>query len=294
MPQLSPVQSYFAPNNLQACLEIVAREGDKAVILAGGQSVMPILKTRGLRPQVLLDLGLVEELRANNIVNGSLVLGAMSRHRDIWTDRAIQTGWSALADAAAGVGDRQIQNRGTLGGNLAFGTVVTDMKQVVMCLGAKLHIIAMSGERHVDALELFADPEKKLLGPGELLKAVQFPGLGAGAGSAYRKYGITANGRPVVGIAGLVRLDDAGVCLEARIVVGGLVPAPRVAKYAAQMLEGKPVDAKSIGAAADAAAEEVKPQTDTRATSAYRRQLIRSYGRTVLEQAYDRARGGNA
>ncbi|HKR17920.1 FAD binding domain-containing protein [Rhizorhapis sp.] len=291
MTQMAPLKAYHAPTSLDECLQIMAKEGSRLIVIAGGQSVMPLLKTRGLRPEALLDLVHVGELHGLDVLDadGSLLVGAMCRHRELWSDPAVAGGWPALADAAAGVGDRQIQNRGTIGGNLAFGTVITDMKQVAMCLDAELHIAGPEGERKVGALELFADAERMLLQPGELLKAVCFPPAGKGGGSAYRKYGITANGRPVIGVAAAVTLDEAGLCADARIVVGGLVPCPNIAKYAAQSLIGKKVDTQGIAAAADAAAEEIKPQSDSRATSAYRRQLVRVYGRQVLELAFERA-----
>ena len=290
MAQMAPVRSYHTPRALEECLELMAREGDRLVIMAGGQSLMPLLKTRGLRPEVLLDLARVEELRGLDVqADGSLRVGAMCRHRDIWNNALIARGWSALADAAAGVGDRQIQNRGTIGGNIAFGTVITDMKQVAMCLDAQMQVVGVQGERSIGALDLFANPENMLLRPGELLKAIRFPALGKDAGTAYAKYGITRNGRPVVGVAGMMKLDDDGTCIEARLVVGGLVPCPNVARHAIQPLIGRRVDAEAIGAVADAAAEEVRPQSDSRGTSAYRRQLVRVYGRQVLQAAFARA-----
>ena len=292
MAQIAPIQAFHEPESLDQCLDMLAKEGARALVIAGGQSIMPILKTRGLRPHVLISLARIEDLRvldATGSRDGTLIMGAMCRHRDIWNDPGIARNWSALSDAAACVGDRQIQNRGTIGGNLAFGTVLTDMKQVAMCLDARLQIAGPNGERSASALELFADIDRTMLQPGELLKAVHFPFLGKGAGSAYGKYGITANGRPVVGVAAMVKADPDGVCTDARIVVGGLVPCPNVARYSAQLLVGKVLDADTIGAAADAVSEEVKPQSDSRATSSYRRRLISVYGRQVLELARTRA-----
>jgi len=290
MPHLAPVQQFLTPENLDSCLEIIEREGEAALVIAGGQAIMPILKTRGLRPSSLVDLSRVAELKAREVSpDGWLTVGAMTRHREIWGDGEIRGRWSALADAASNIGDRQVQNRGTIGGNIVFGSVITDMKQVVMCLGAKLDIAGPNGQRSLSALEHFADPENVLLAPGELLTSVRMPDLGPRSGSSYRKYGITANGRPVIGVAAMLQLDEAGLCTGARIVVGGLVPAPNVAKYAAQILVGKAVSEQQIASAAEAAAEEIRPQSDSRATSAYRRQLVRTYGKTVLALALSRA-----
>jgi len=292
---MAPVRAYLAPASIDECLEVLERENGRVVVVAGGQSILPLLKTRGLRPEVLLDLVNVAQLRTQHVLSGdggALEVGAMRRHRDLWNDARILSGWSALADAASGIGDRQIQNRGTLGGNLVFGTVGTDMKQVAMCLSAQLLITGRQGERTVSALEIFANAERALLEPGELLQAVRFPALGAGTGTAYRKYGITTNGRPVIGVAAMLTLDVTGKCSAARIVVGGLVPNPCEAPGAAQALVGQRLDAEIIATAANVAAGELKPQSDGRASSAYRRQLIRVYGSQALTAALQRARQG--
>lgn len=295
MPQLAPVRAFHAPATLAECLDVLTRESGRVVVLAGGQSILPLLKTRGLRPEVLLDLGNVAALHRrlpSEETDGALEVGAMRRHRELWGDPEVVRDWAALADAAAGVGDRQIQNRGTLGGNLVFGTVHTDMKQVAMCLAAELRVVGPRGERVVAAAELFADAERTLLEPDELLTAVRFPAPAPGSGSAYRKYGIAVNGRPVIGIAVALTVDGGGICTAARIVIGGLVPCPAAANAAAQGLIGQRLDGEALSAAANAAATEARPQSDSRASSAYRRQLIRVYGLQALTLALRRARQG--
>lgn len=293
MAQMVPMRAYHAPATLDGCLKILEKERDHIVVLAGGQSLLPLLKTRGLRPEVLLDLANVEQPCLQRVLidkAGTLEVGAMCCYRDLWRNPLVVNGWSALADAAAGIGDRQIQNRGTLGGNLAFGTVLTDMKQVVMCLSAELHIAGSKGTRVESALELFADPARMLLEPDELLESIRFPALDTGSGSAYQKYGITTNGRPVIGVAATLTLDSAGICSSARIVIGGLVPCPCETRDAAQALIGQRLDEEMITLAANTAAQEIKPQSDGRASAAYRRQLVRTYAKQVLELALKRAR----
>ncbi|MDY0068213.1 MAG: FAD binding domain-containing protein [Steroidobacteraceae bacterium] len=290
MAQLAAVGAYHVPASLNECLDLLAGSGDTAVILAGGQAILPLLRNRSLRPDVLVDLSGIAELHRREAgAGGSLVLGAMCRHRDIYEDRKISAGWSALADAAAGVGDLQVQNRGTIGGNLVFGTVLTDMKQVVMCLDARLRIVGGPEPREVSAREIFGDAGRSLLEPGELLESIAFPALAEGSGSAYRKFGITTNGRPVIGVAAALTFDADRVCTAATIVVGGLVPAPHDARIAAQVLIGQHVDEDVIVRAAQAAAADIKPQSDARASAAYRRQLVRAIGQEVLLQAWKRA-----
>lgn len=292
MVQLAPVGTYHMPDSLAECLDRVADGGDDLVVLAGGQAILPLLKNRSLRPEVLVDLSAVAELRRREIAaDGTLMLGAMRRHRELYEDRAIQSGWSALADAAAAIGDLQVQNRGTIGGNLVFGTVLTDLKQVVMCLDGRLRVVGRSGVREVAARALFGDPGHALLEPGELLDSIALPPLPERSGSAYRKFGITTNGRPVIGIAAALTIGADGICTGASIVVGGLVPAPCEARIAAQVLIGQAIDEHVIAHAALAAADEIKPQSDARASASYRRQLVRAIGREVLGQAWQRAIG---
>lgn len=294
MVQLAAIEAYHAPVSLVECLGLLADGGDRVVVLAGGQAILPLLKNRSLRPDVLVDLSRVAELHRRELCNdGALLLGAMCRHRDICDDREISSGWSALADAAAGIGDLQVQNRGTIGGNLVFGTVQTDMKQVVMCLDARLRIVGGPEVREVAAREVFAGAGQPLLEPGELLDSIVFPALPKGSGSAYHKFGITTNGRPVIGIGAALTLDPEGICTAASIVVGGLVPAPCDAQIAAQVLVGQKMDDDVIAHAMRAAAEEIKPQSDARASAAYRRQLVRAVGRDALNAAWKRAKEGS-
>lgn len=254
--------------------------------------MLPLLKARQLRPDVLLDLARVKELCAHVTPNGAdnaIEIGAMVRYRDLVRHPLLRERWSALTDAAAHIGDLQVQNRGTIGGNLVFGSVQTDMRQVVMCLSAELLIAGPEGHRTISALELFGDARKSMLKSNELLQSVSFPVPVAGSGSAYIKYGINANGRPVIGVVAALTIDASGTCSSARIVIGGILPNPKQAAKAEQVLIGERVDDDRIRSAAEAAAEEVTPQDDFRGSSTYRRQLIRVYGREALQRALSRA-----
>lgn len=292
MVQMATVRAYNAPTELDECLDVLSRETEGAVVLAGGQSVVPLLRSRQLRAQVFLDLGNVAELRGIHVSAerpASLEVGAMTRFRDLVRSPAVAGRWSALSDAAAVVGDRQVRNRGTLGGNLVFGAVASDMTQVVMCLSAQMLLVHRQGERTIPAGDYFAASPETRLRPGELLRMVRFPSRRRGSGSAYAKYGITSNGRPVIGVAASVSLDASGNCSQARMVIGGIVPSPHLVERACRKLVGVNPREDALGAAADAAADEVTPQDDARASSAYRRQLIRVYGRQALQTALVRA-----
>lgn len=293
--QIAPLRAYHAPSSLGECFDILRAEADRVMVLAGGQTALPLLKARQVRPEVLLDLARVDELRrhsASSNENGALELGAMVRYRDIEANPAVAARWTALADAAKVIGDLQVRNRGTLGGNLVFADVTADMPPAVVCLSGELLLTAGDGQRTVPAAEFFTGPRQTALRAGELLRAVRLPAPGPGTASAYAKYGITANGRPVIGVAAQVSLDPAGTCTAARVVVGGVLPAPIRAEGAEESLVGQRPDHDVLAAAADTAAGEVPTQDDLRGSSEYRRQLIRVYGQRALQGAVSRAQEG--
>lgn len=294
---LAPLRAYHAPSTLKECLEVLGADSGRVMVLAGGQSALPLLKSRQLRPEVLLDLAAVEQLRSTAAPSDDaapLELGSMVRYREIIESPVISARWGALSDAATTVGDLQVRNRGTLGGNVVFADVAADMPPVALCLSADLVIAGQNGTRTVPAGEFFAGPRQTTLGPNEILAALRFPAPPPRSGSAYRKYGITANGRPVIGVAAAVSLDHQGVCTRAEIAVGGVLPAPQRATAAEHSLLGTRPDDEALTAASAAAAAEVATQDDPRASAVYRRQLIRVYGERALQLAVQRARKGQA
>jgi carbon-monoxide dehydrogenase medium subunit len=294
---LAPLRAYHAPTTLRECLDVLRTESGRVLVLAGGQSALPLLKSRQLRPEVLLDLAGVEQLRAVSIAaDGAapLELGSMVRYRDVLNAPVISAHWAALSDAVTTLGDVQVRNRGTIGGNVAFADAAADIPPVAVCLSAELVVAGQDAERTVSAEEFFSGPRQTALQPDELLAALRFPAPNPRSGSAYVKYGITANGRPVIGVAASISLSEDGGCADARVAVGGVLPAPRRAQNAEQVLIGTRLDADVLAAAARAAADEVPTQDDLRASAAYRRQLIKVYGERTLQRAAERARKGRA
>lgn len=291
--RLAPIQQYHAPSSLQECLELLSSAGDRGLVLAGGQSAMQQLKARERRPQVLVDLRRIDALRSHGEVDGGGVeLGAMVRYRTILENRAVLDRWPALTDATRTIGDLQVRNRGTIGGNLAWADIASDLPPVVVCLGGEVRVVGPAGERTVAADRFVTGNRRTTLQHGEVLTAVRLPAAGRSTGSAYVKYGITANGRPVIGVAAQVRLDDAGGCSSARIVVGGVADGPSRASRAEEALRGSVGGAEDLQEAGRLAAEEVATHGDHRSSAEYRQQLIRVYVSRGLQQAFARAQGG--
>lgn len=290
----APIDSYDSPASLAEALDLLATRPGDLLVLAGGQSALPLLKARELRPRGIVDLRLVTELRhIRQPQDGQLLLiGAMTRHKDLLLDSVTSSRWAALTDAAAMIGDLQVRNRGTLGGSLAQAEVAADWPAVTVCLGGEVVLVTSQDARVVSAGDFFLGPRKTVLQAGELLKEVRFPVPAESSGSAYDKYGITVNGPPVVGVAASITLDPAGICREARLVISGVPPAPARARRAEEVLLGVKPDQRRIDQAAQEAAGEIDTQDDFRASAAYRRQLIRIYASRVLARSLARARFG--
>ena len=293
--RLAPILEYHTPASVEECVELLQAGGEKALVLAGGQSALQLLKSRHYRPEVLVDLSRVEGLsvRPPESSNGEAsLIGAMVRYRTILESATIRSRWPALTDAAATIGDLQVRNRGTLGGNLAFADMASDLPPVVMCLGAEVVVAGRSGERSIPSADFFMGNRRTALQPAELIKAVRVPNDDHSSGSAYVKYGITANGRPVIGVAAHVTLDARGTCTGARIVVGGLPAGPVRATAAGEMLHGHEGGPEGLREAAERAAEDVPTHTDHRASAEYRKQLIRVYAPRAMQSALARAQEG--
>ena len=284
------IEDYVRPRTVAQALEAISKYGDgEGMFLAGGQSLMQAIKSRMLRPRCIVDLQDVTELKGIRHADG-LTIGAMTRHVDIAEDRTLTGAFAALRDAAQHIGDRQVRNRGTIGGSLCWNYVASCLPAVVLGLGGALTIAATDGRaREVEADDFFLGPFETAREDGELLLSISWPSPAPHSGSAYKKWGLVTDAVPVVGVCALVTVDDAGVCTHARIALGGLSDgAQRAAGESA--LVGSSGDDASVARALEAAIESVETQSDAWADAVYRKQLIRTIGREVIAIAFERAR----
>lgn len=288
----APVEAYFAPETLPDALALLAERPDRTRVLAGGQSALPLLRAREDRPAVLVDLQRISDLHGIVVESdGTLRVGALTRCGELLMGDP-GPGRECLTDAATGVGDRQVRNRGTLGGNLAHADITGDMGPMAAALDAVLHLVGWAGSRRVPAEAFVTGPRRTVLEDGELISHVTFPPLPSGTASAQLKYGITFNGRAVISAAVRVHLGTDGSCRDARVVVGGVRPALVRSSSAEAVLVGSSLDVPALAAAAAAAALDVPTHTDGRASHEYRTQLVRTYVRRALARALTRARSG--
>jgi carbon-monoxide dehydrogenase medium subunit len=279
---------YLAPRSLEEALRLLERHGDEARLLAGGQSLLPLMKLRMAAPRYLVALGRIKALRYIRDEGERVAIGALATHSDLETSEVLRRRCPLLAETAAEIGDLQVRNRGTLGGSLAHADPAADYPAAVLALEAELVASSSAGTRTIAAGDFFVDMMTTRLRPGEILTEVRLPALPQGSGWAYRKLHQPASGFALVGVAVRVRLER-GRLAEVAIGVTGLGPRPFRATAAEQVLVGRGPAAKLLAEAAAHVADGVEPLADLHASADYRRAAAIAYARQALEAALARA-----
>lgn len=261
-----------------------------AKLLAGGHSLIPLMKLRLAAPPAVIDIGRIPELRGISTAGDSVRIGALTTHAELAASADLRRRAPALAEAAAIVGDPAVRNRGTIGGNVAHADPASDLPTVLVALGARLVAVGPAGERTMDAAHFFTGIMTTTLKDDEILAAVLVPAARAGQGSAYVKFTHPASRYAVIGAAATVTLES-GVCTAVSVAVGGLVPSARRAARVERALAGRqPSDAALAAAAADVRqdlGDEVNG--DIFASADYRRAVAPVYVKRALSAAVARA-----
>ena len=287
----SVIHDYRRPNSIQEALAGIGNGDEEALFIAGGQSLMQALKARLVQPHALVDLQDVAELKGVKI-DGGVRIGAMTRYVELASETRLAPAYAALIDAAAHVGDRQVRNRGTIGGSVCWNYIAACMPVVALTLDATMNLVSSSGERSVPAQEFIGAPLETTRRDDELLVSLQLPPPPPNAGSAYRKWSLISDGLPVIGACVYVETDASGACTKARVGFGGLATGPKRSPAAEAKLVGCAAgDDDGVADAMAAAAEELETQGDLWADPAYRSQLIRTLGATMAATAFRRASG---
>ena len=287
----SVIHDYRRPNSIQEALAGIGNGDEEALFIAGGQSLMQALKARLVQPHALVDLQDVAELKGVKI-DGGVRIGAMTRYMELASETRLAPAYAALIDAAAHVGDRQVRNRGTIGGSVCWNYIAACMPVVALTLDATMNLVSNSGERSVPAQEFLGAPLETTRRDDELLVSIQLPPPPSNAGSAYRKWSLISDGLPVIGACVYVEADASGACTKARVGFGGLATGPKRSPAAEAKLIGRAAgDEDGVADAMAAAAEELGTQGDLWADPVYRSQLIRTLGATMAAMALRRASG---
>lgn len=285
-----PPFDYFAPTSTEEAISLLAEFGEAAKILAGGQSLVPMLNFRLARPQVLVDINRIKDLSYISESEGGLRVGALTRHRALETSRVVRDKCPILGFAARFIGHVAIRNRGTFGGSLAHADPAAEFPLVLATLGAKILVRGPEGERTFTPKEFFVSYLTTALQPTELLIEARIPTLAKRTGWGFHELALEQGAFAIVAAAALITLDEKGVCTDARIALGGASPVPVRAEQAENLLRGEKPNEKLLAEAAQRVTEVTEPTTDIHASADYRTAMAEVYARRALTDACGRAR----
>ncbi len=280
--------AYYAPANLEEALGLLARLPDGKV-LAGGQSLMPLMNLGLARPGALVDVNGLPGLDGVTEDGGHLKIGAMVRHHALETSPLIRRRCPLLAEAASLIGNIRVRHRGTFGGSLAHADPAAELPLVAVAVGATLEIRRAEGVREVAAEQFFRGYLLSDLEPGELVTGIRIPAFGAATGYGLAELVRRAGDFAIVAACALVDVDGAGRCRRASLVVGGVGPHPLRMRRAEALLGDHVLTDPLIEEAAEAASGEVAPESDIHASAPYRRAMARVMARRALAMARMRA-----
>ena len=262
---------YVAPATVEEALSALAEAGEDAKVLAGGQSLLPVLRMRLNAPSVLVDLGRIGSLRGVRDDGDAIVVGAMATHSDVYHDPLVKEHVAVLREAIEQLADPQVRHRGTFGGALAHADPAGDLGAPALALGASFTIVGPSGTRTVEADDFFVDLFTTAIGDGELLTEIRIPKY-TGWGGHYEKFVRVAHQWPIVAVAAAVKVDG-GTISEARVGLTNMGSTPLRARTVEQALTGRPATDEAVREAAASAAEGTSPPSDLNGDADYRRHL---------------------
>jgi aerobic carbon-monoxide dehydrogenase medium subunit len=271
---------YEAPESLEEAIRMLRENGEDAKLLAGGHSLLPLMKLRLAAPTVLIDLRRIPGLHGIQRENGSWRVGAMTRHADLQETKEL----GVVARSASLIADQQVRNRGTIGGSLAHGDPASDLPAVMLVTDGEVTVQGTGGQRTIAAADLFQGYLTTSLAHDEVLTEVRLPILD-GYGYGYQKFNRRAEDWAMVGVCALVKKAGDGTCQDVRIGLTHMGATPLRATVAEDALRGQALDADSIARAAEHAAEGTHPPGDLNATPDYKRHLARTLTRRALREA---------
>jgi carbon-monoxide dehydrogenase medium subunit len=276
---------YSAPANLQEALGLLS--GENVKVLAGGMSLIPLMKLRLAAPEQLVDLGRIPDLNTIREDKGALRIGATTTHYQVESSALVRSRCPLLAEAAAHIGDIQVRNMGTIGGSIAHADPAADYPASLLALEAKVVLVTAKSQREIPIAQFFVDTFTTDLQPGEIIREVVVPVEDQSTGTSYQKMVQPASGFALVGVAARVRKTGGKVTM-ARVGVTGLSGKPYRAASVEKALEGTAGTASDIQKAAASVADGVDANSDLHASADYRKHLARIYAMRALTLALSR------
>ena len=283
---------YFNPQSVQEAIELLDRYGDEAKIIAGGQSLIPMMNFRLARPEILIDISAIKELEYIKTEGDELVIGALTRERDIEQSPLVLEKWPFLSKAISFIGHSAIRNRGTIGGSLVHADPSAEIPTSLCALNGNVKVVGPAGEKILEPEEFFMTYLTTSLEPSDLLVEVRIPALPKKTGWSFGELSRRSGDFAIVAVGILLFTETAGVCREARISMGGVAPTPVRAEDAEALLAGQKITEKLIAAAAQQAAEETDTEPDYHASAEYRMDMARVFVKRGLQEACNRVNGG--
>ncbi|MBI4525814.1 MAG: xanthine dehydrogenase family protein subunit M [Deltaproteobacteria bacterium] len=285
------VIDYFEPTTVSETVSLLAKYGDDASVIAGGQSLLVMMRQRLVSPKYLISLKKVGELNGvQEDASGNLSIGAATTHRDAFTSPVLRRGVPLLCQAASKVGSTAIRNLGTIGGNICHNELGADPPQALLALNAKAVCVGATGERTIPLEKFFTGYFETAMNPGEVLKMIEIPSPPPGTVGVYLKHALRAGDLAIVGVAVLLGLETPSKkCREIRIGLGGVASVPLRAYKAEQLLQGSVIGADVVNEAAYVAMSEVDPVSDTHGSADYRRKMVGVFLKRAIRQAADAA-----
>lgn len=289
---IPPSFDYHAPKTLAEAVELLARLGEEAKVLSGGQSLLPVLKLRLGQPGHLVDIGRIPGLEYVEERDGALRIGGRTREAALERSELVRARYPILADTAAVIADPLVRNLATVGGNLAHGDPANDHPATMLALGARVVATGPKGTREIAVADLFKGLFATALAPDEILTEIRVPSPPPRSGGAYRKLERKVGDFATAAAAVQLTLSAGGEVERAGIALTNAGPTPVEAAEAERWLVGKRLDAATVAEAARLAGKAANPTADRRGTVEYKREMARVLTARALEQAAQRAKGG--
>jgi len=281
---------YFAPSNLEEAIEFLSQNRDSKV-LAGGHSLIPMLKFHLIDTKCLVDLNRLNGMEYVKEIGNQIRIGALTRYATIESDGIIQSRFPALSDAVAHIGDPLVRNMGTVGGNICHCDVANDLPAVMLALDAVLIAKGPKGQRAIPIQDFLVDTFQTSLAESEVLIEIQLPFSDLKTGNAYAKLERHVGDFPIVGVASQLHIDDQGTCRRVGLGLTAVGPKALKPESAERALLGKKITDVEIQEAAGLAANEAKPVSDLRGSVEYKKEMIRIFAIRSIRAALNRAIG---
>jgi carbon-monoxide dehydrogenase medium subunit len=282
---------YIAPQSLDEAVRALAAHGEEAKLLAGGHSLLPLLKLRLANPKLLIDLSRIPGLSGISQQDDRIIIGALATHYQIESSKLLGTKCPLLPQTARAIGDVQVRNRGTIGGSLTHADPSADWPAAILALGGELKLSGTKGERRIAAGNFFLGAMTTAIEPTEILTEIRVPVSSRRCGSAYLKMAQQASGFAIVGVAVWLRVDAKGRCEDIGIGVAGLSERPFRARPVEERLRGNRVSPKLIEESASQVAEGSDPLEDLHASAKFRAHLAQVYTARAIQEAAKRTSG---